>query len=611
MPMSIEKAYGTLKDNPPMTNKVLGNPASPFQGIAQLAQAYQNQANVKPAPVPMQSVLQQQAQQPTTFAKGDKVKSKSPDHKIEQNIRSQFGPNVPANIKKILKEGSAYALAHGRPDPGHLRKLLAAVAKLPPEIQAQYKPRIDAAKAALAKAKGVAGISKFAEGDEVEASDRFTPRAVLNEEQYFKETPGASKKDYADYVAYTKAFNEAMQGSQNSIDGANQFVKTLPEQFAKAREWEEQQAKDGNPHLTHQQYMGMMENQIQDDAVKGGYTLEGLAAIREGLNKESLQDSSGIAGLNIDENTRNLLHRNINNTLADIDERNGKYKGGKVSKFAEGDEVPKPKMREAVEELAGLYKSEGLSPEMAQMMQIAQEGKMRQGLGSTIAAALAGAATPHALQAGQNSAMMAGEAANRGLGALNAGQDAMMARAAEIEGAPTKNWNTALGAVFNAEQEKATYGAELAKAQTAANASGANTLAKIMSNENIAKDAEEGRNARAENALISKEKIDKAGRGLKRWAELNHNIRSSAFTHQMALKQAVDRVGLELEKYKSDPLGKLDSSVDVEGLLKKYYLESMNNPNMLGGVAGISGIGGMGGGEAETLGEDATEDTEE
>ena len=299
MPMSIEKAYSTLKDNPPMTNKVLGNPASPFQGVAQLAQQYQNQANVSPTPVPMQSVLQQQAQQPTTFAKGDKVtsKHKSPDHKIEQNIHSQFGPNVPANIKKILKEGTAYAMAHGRPDPGHLRKLLAAVAKLPPEVQAQYKPRIDAAKAALAKAKGVAGISKFAEGDEVEA-----------------------KPD---------------------------------------------------------------------------------------MKAEELAKSGGLDDLKI-----------------------------------------------ATDYLADMYAKPSLSPEMAQMMQIAQEGKMRQGLGSTIGAALTGAATPHALQAGQASAMMAGEAADKGLGALNAGQDAMMAKAAEIEGGPNAARNMALGQTWAALQKE-------------------------------------------------------------------------------------------------------------------------------------------------------------
>ena len=409
MSLSLEHAYNILKDNPPMTQKVGSNPASPYQGIASLAQQYQNQVNQKEVPMPMQSVLQQQTQ-PTTFAKGDKVKAKSPDHKIEQNIRSQFGPNVPANIKKILKEGAAHALATGRPDPGQLRKLLAAVAKLPPEIQAKYKPRIDAAKAALAKAKGVAGISKFAEGAKVEAKP--------------------------------------------------------------------------------------------DDSLL-----------------ESVNDDP--------------------------------------TKFKRG-----------IEELAALYKPETLSPEMAQMMQMAQEGKMRQGLGSTIGAALAGAATPHALQAGQNSAMMAGEAANQGLGALNAGQDMMMAKAAEIEGSPTKNYNAALGAILSSMQEDKKYKSTLAAAGLRGN------TALQVAREKI-KAAEEGRedtqkfnesilnkkhlNAKEiqDNNLNAKKELFDLHDATLRYIEQGKNDRTKTMTSPQVASNALAQVKMDLDAWKGNPLNTL------------------------------------------------------
>ena len=104
MAMSLEHAYNILKDSPQMTQVVGSNNASPFQGVATLAQQYHNQANKKEIPMPMQSVLQQQTQ-PTTFAKGDKVKSKakSPDHAIDLQIAKQFGTNIPPKLKSILK----------------------------------------------------------------------------------------------------------------------------------------------------------------------------------------------------------------------------------------------------------------------------------------------------------------------------------------------------------------------------------------------------------------------------------------------------------------------------------------------------------------------------
>jgi hypothetical protein len=409
MSMGLEKAYSILKDNPPMTQQVGSNPASPFQGIAALAQQYQNQTNKKEIPMPMQSVLQQQqaqAQQPTTFAKGDKVKSKakSPDHKIDSNIRSQFGPNVPENIKKILKEGAAYTLAHGRPNPGHLRKLLAAVAKLPPEIQAQYKTRIDAAKAELAKAKGVAGISTFAEGDTVEAKPA---------EEDFTNSPGKFGRD--------------------------------------------------------------------------------------------------------------------------------------------------------IEELASLYAKPKLSSEMAQMMQMAQEGKQRQGLASVIGAALRGAATPHALQAGQNSAMMAGEAADKGIASLQAGQDAMMGKAAEIEGGEAAAHNQALAALQASQMEDKKYKAALASAGLR----GSNSLQVAQMKIDAAKEKQEDTqkfnesmigkkhlNAKEiQNAnLAAKDELFRLHDATLHEIEEGKDRRTKTMTSPQVAANALDQVKLDLDAWKDNVL---------------------------------------------------------
>jgi hypothetical protein len=444
MAMGIEKAYATLKDNPPMTQKVSSNPASPFQGIAMLAQQYQNQTNKKEIPMPMQSVLQQQTQ-PTTFAKGDKVKAKSPDHAIDLQIAKQFGTNIPPKLKAILKAGAAHTIATGKPDPGHLRAVLREASKLPPEIQAKFAPQFAAAKAALAKATGVAGISKFAEGDKVAKAD-----------------------------------------------------------------------------------------------------------------------------------------------------------------------VEKPSMREAVEELAGLYKSDGLSPEMAQMMQMAQEGKQRQGLASVIGAALTGAATPHALQAGQNSAMMAGEAADKGIASLQAGQDAMMGKAAEIEGAPTKNWNTALGAVFNAEQEKAKYGAELAKAQTAANVSRANKLDTIQSTEEMFGVGELGKNTRAQEANKVKQDIAKNMLNNKTVMQKMKGANMNKLQRAAVLNNVTKLVSDRQKAFQANAeLTDSEAVFDQEQALKESFDSVMKqfrlDPNMFSGIAGLGGMG-----EAEyPEEEDAVEGVEE
>jgi hypothetical protein len=410
MPMSIEKAYATLKDSPQMTQAVGSNNASPFQGVATLAQQYHNQANKKEIPMPMQSVLQQQqAQQPTTFAKGDKVKSKakSPDHAIDLQIAKQFGPNVPPAIKKILKAGAAHTIATGKPDPGHLRALLKEAAKLPPEIQAQYKPRIDAAKAALAKATGVAGISKFAEGDTVE----------------------------------------------------------------------------------------------------------------------------------------------------------------KVDEVAEVVEDPS-ELRKGVEALASLYAKPKLSPEMAQMMQMAQEGKQRQGLASTIGAALTGAANPHALQSGQSSAMMAGEAADKGVASLNAGQDMMMAKAAEMEDAPTKNYNTALGQILASQMEDKKYKAALA----AAGLKGSNAL--------------EVTKLKGKQGLTLEEKKQKGKEGLEGIKQINRkDLEVDKQKGRVALQDTHNKLLKELDLSK-------DARVrDMTGAQRNAYVQAMTETERKSFADSLNAIG--------------------
>ena len=331
MGMGLEKAYATLKNSPPMTDKVVNNPASPYQGVATLAQQFQAQANQTPTPIPMQSALQQQQaqqQQPTTFAKGKTVSAKSPDHAIEQNIQKLFGANVPPKLKALLKKGTANFLSTGKPNPKYLREVLAEVAKLPQEVQAKYAPKIAEIKAILAKSsKGVASLAK---GGDVKVPESWEEDAIMPEN------------------------------------------------------WEDDVAGE---------------------------------VIPEGVDSPDNPSKLG---------------------------------------------------RDAAA-LASLYKNEGLSPKMAEMMQLAQEGKMRQGLGSVIGAALTGAATPHALQSGQASAMMAGEAADKGVASLNAGQDMMMAKAAEMEGAPVKNYNTALGQILASQVADKKYRAALAAAQLKGN----------------------------------------------------------------------------------------------------------------------------------------------
>jgi hypothetical protein len=146
---------------------------------------------------------------------------------------------------------------------------------------------------------------------------------------------------------------------------------------------------------------------------------------------------------------------------------------------------------------------------MAEMMQLAQEGKMRQGLGSVIGAALTGAATPHALQSGQESARAAGEAADKGVASLNAGQDMMMAKAAEMEGAPVKNYNAALGTVWGALQKdkenKANIEAAAATAQGAVNRE---------RESNVTKE----RIADLDRQQKAQESLEKSGRVNKAWA---------------------------------------------------------------------------------------------
>ena len=201
---------------------------------------------------------------------------------------------------------------------------------------------------------------------------------------------------------------------------------------------------------------------------------------------------------------------------------------------------------------------------MAQMMQMAQEGKQRQGLASVIGAALTGAATPHALQAGQNSAMMAGEAADKGIASLQAGQDAMMGKAAEIEGGEAAAHNQALAALLASQMEDKKYKAALASAGLR----GSNSLQVAREKIIAAKEKQEDTQKHDESMLGKKHLNAK-------------EIQNANLAAKDELFRLHDATLHEIEEGKTDRVGKITGAQNATNALAQVKLDLdswKNNP---------------------------------
>jgi hypothetical protein len=164
--------------------------------------------------------------------------------------------------------------------------------------------------------------------------------------------------------------------------------------------------------------------------------------------------------------------------------------------------------------------------------------------------------------------MMAGEAADKGVASLQAGQDMMMNKAAEMEDAPTKNYNTALGQILASQMEDKKYKAALA----AAGLKGSNAL--------------EVTKLKGKQGLTLEEKKQKGKEGLEGIKQINRkDLEVDKQKGRVALQDTHNKLLKELDLSK-------DARVrDMTGAQRNAYVQAMTETERKSFADSLNAIG--------------------